>query len=104
MPTLTRFTLTLLAAGFLVFGGRSVAGAQGAPNPVDLLLTADDAGKTAVLVRSSDGRDERGAWARQRWERDRESLDVRTGPIVIDQMVFVASGAGAAASVFAEEA
>jgi len=73
-------------------------------NPRDYLLTAAEAGETAELVVETEGVVDVGQWARQRWERDRDTVDERIGPTVLDNTVYVARDVDAARELFGRQA
>jgi hypothetical protein len=97
-------------------------------DPLDMLLTADDAGADAVQVKESQGEDGPAHWARRRWERDgadgssgttqrnnrgstkdagsakeRDSHYTVSGPLVLDNTVYVANDLAAAKQVYQNE-
>jgi hypothetical protein len=97
-------------------------------DPLDMLLTADDAGADAVQVKESQGEDGPAHWARRRWERDgadgssgttqrnnrgsnkdaestkdRDSHYAVSGPLVLDNTVYVANDLAAAKQVYQNE-
>lgn len=74
-----------------------------AASPRDFLLTADDVGEAAELVLETDGVVDLGQWARQRWERDRDTSDVRIGPVVLDNTVYLARDVDAARELFGRQ-
>jgi len=94
-------TVTATETGALA--GLGLAALAGV-DPYSILITADEAGRQALETISEDTTDERGHWARRRFERDRETEDVRTGPIVIDHQVWSARDVEVARSIFAEQA
>ena len=74
-----------------------------ATSPRDFLLTADEAGEAAELVTETDGVVDLGQWARRRWERDRDTSDVRIGPVVLDNTVYLARDVDAARELFGRQ-
>jgi len=69
-------------------------------DPREIATTNDEAGKQTTLAQDVDGTDDFGHWVDRRWLRDRDSLDVRVGPIVIDNIVWVAKDTEAAKKLF----
>lgn len=98
-------------------------------NPLDLLLTAEDAGADAIQVKESQGEDGPSHWARRRWERSPDSQDgssgtsgnnrgsnkdagskkdhdstyAVSGPLVLDNTVYVANDLAAAKQLYQRE-
>jgi len=87
----------------MLVGAPPLGLAQATANPRDFLLTDDDAGKHTTVVRDVDDSDGRARWAQRRWERERESTDITTGPIVIDNTVYVANDTGVASQIYNEQ-
>lgn len=74
-----------------------------AASPRDFLLAPEDAGEAAELVLETEGPIDLGQWARQRWERDRETSDARIGPVVLDNTVYVTHDLDAARELFGRQ-
>jgi len=95
-------------AGSLVVSspvGVGIAQAQVAlPDPRGIALTDEEAGDSAVRLIDEEYTDARGRYLHLRWERDRDNEDVRTGPIVVDNRVWVATSVGTAQAIFDQEA
>ncbi|HYU17252.1 MAG TPA: hypothetical protein VEQ11_00995 [Chloroflexota bacterium] len=72
-------------------------------DPRDIMTTPDEAGRQADLLLDKEGSEDRGRWAHRRWERNRESEDTHTGPIVVDSLVWVAKDVSTAQAIFNDE-
>lgn len=102
--------LTLLAGLLLVNAqvgpfGAAIGYAQSADrDPREIATQDDEAGKAAILVADEDGSDDRSRWVHRRWERDRDNEDVRVGPIITDNHVWVAKDVAAAQAIFKDQA
>jgi hypothetical protein len=72
-------------------------------DPLTLLLTGEDAGAAATQVRETQGEDGPSHWARRRWERDRDSKDATSGPLVLENVVYVARDLSAAEQLYRSE-
>ena len=72
-------------------------------DPRDYMIPDDAPGKDAVRKVSEDGTDSGARWSHIRWARDRETLDVRTGPIVVDNKVWVAKDVPTAQTIYKAE-
>ena len=88
----------------LVGAGAPVVRAQtDGIDPFSLLISGEDAGAVATMTKESHGEDGQSRWAQRQWERDRESPDATTGPLVIVNTVYVARDLTAAQQVYAAE-
>ena len=98
-------------------------------DPLTLLLTGEDAGADATQVKETQGEDGPARWARRRWERDRDSQDGSSGtsgnnrgsnkdsgaskdhdshysvsgPLVLDNTVYITHDLAAAKQVYQKE-
>src|SRR5215210_8906643 len=96
-------------------------------DPLSLVLTHEDAGADATMTRETQGEEGPARWARRRWERnpedvssgqeqnnrgsnkdapaakDRESHYGMSGPLVLENVVYVARDLAAAKQVYAKE-
>jgi hypothetical protein len=93
-------TIAILLLAGLPAGAAPALADDDQRDPRDIATTNDEAGKQTTQVYDLDGNDEYGHWADRRWIRDRDSLDVRVGPIVIDNIVWVAKDVETAKKLF----
>lgn len=93
----------LFSSLYPLTGAATPVAAQSITDPRSLLLTPAEAGQQAVMMLDQDGADDRGQWVHRRWERERDSTDVKTGPIVVDQMLWLARDLPAARALFSEQ-
>jgi len=104
----SRLVRLLALLAFLVAGAPSATSsalAQDAGrNPADVAITNDEAGKSILSLVEKEGDDDYGRWIQRRWERDRDNEDVRVGPIITDNTVWVAKDVQAAQALFKEQA
>ena len=92
----------LLAGG--PFAGGSALAQDSDRNPADVAITNDEAGKAILSLVEKEGTDDYGRWIHRRWERDRDNEDVRVGPIITDNVVWVAKDVDAARALFKAQA
>jgi hypothetical protein len=72
-------------------------------DPTTILVTDDEAGKQATVVLNTAKDEPPARWAQRRYERERLNADVNTGPIVIDNQVWIARDVATAQSIFKEQ-
>ena len=94
--------LAILLAGAPLTAGKAVAQDTGR-DPAEIAITNDEAGKSILSLVEKDGSDDYGRWLERRWERDRDNEDVRVGPIITHNKVWVARDVEAARSLFNEQ-
>jgi len=75
-----------------------------AGDAMGIVFTLEDAGKEADAVLREEGTDERGAWARSRFERGRDLGASRLGPNVIDTKAWIAKDVETAKALFKSQA
>ena len=73
-------------------------------DPIGIVFTHEDAGKEANQMLREQGTDERGAWARSRYERGRDLGASRLGPNVIDTRAWIAKDVETAKALFKSQA
>lgn len=95
--------LAMLVAGAPMATGSAFAQDAGR-NPADVAITNDEAGKSILSLVEKEGADDYGRWIQRRWERDRDNEDVRVGPIITDNTVWVAKDVQAAQALFNDQA
>ena len=95
--------LAVLVAGAPPAAGSALAQDAG-PNPADIAVTNEEAGKSILSLVEKEGTDDAGRWVQRRWERDRDNEDVRIGPIITDNTVWVAKDVQAAQALFKDQA
>jgi hypothetical protein len=103
LSTVTRAAFALSVGVLTLVGPVSAASAQGGTDPGPILVTAEEAGRDAVMMKDETGADDRAQWAHRRWERDRDNEDVKTGPVVIDHVVWIARDVATAKAMFNEQ-
>jgi hypothetical protein len=72
-------------------------------DPTTILVTPDEAGKQASVIADTARDDGQSRWAQRRYERERLNADSYTGPIVIDNQVWIAKDVPTAQSIFKEQ-
>jgi len=106
-PTYHLLGALLLLTGLLVSGPQALRDAlaqSDARDPREIALFDEDAGKAATLFADEDGADDRARWVHRRWERDRDNEDVRVGPIITDNRVWVARDVSSAQAIYQDQA
>ena len=91
----------VLAGGSLAVG--SALAQETGRDPAEVAITNEEAGKDILSLVEKEGTDGYGRWVQRRWERDRDNEDVRVGPIITDNTVWVAKDVEAARSLFKDQ-
>ena len=103
----SRLVRLLVFAAVIVAGAPAMPGAVlaqgGDRNPADIAITNEEAGKDILGLSEKEGTDANGRWLERRWERDRDNEDVRVGPIITHNIVWVAKDVQAAQAVFKDQ-